>query len=216
LEVALLEHIGMTALRLDGTMSATEQEAAVLQFENDDNLKIIMETNRSGGLGRSFTPAGLVDHLTACWNPGLAAQCTDRVIRLPQKKVVYVYHLLARDLIEVRVFQVQQMKRSKAMNLLDPDPTMERECENVAKWKKHQFVELVICRYSHEESINKIDIRIVEYGTPDGQFETKRIVLCKTATQEVAQLSWGKFVVAHKHWSKEKEKLGNKMGKNQG
>jgi hypothetical protein len=107
------------------------------------------------------------------------------------------------------------MKRSKAMNLLDPDPTMERECEKVAKWKKHQFVELVICRYSHEENINKIDVRIVEYGTPDGQFETKRIVFCKTATQEeIAQLSWGEFVVTLKHWSKEKGKLGNIMGKN--
>jgi len=143
LVVALLEKLKIASLRFDGTMSQVEIATSVADFEKAEGSPILLITNRSGGLGRSFTDAGLVIHLTPCWNPGLTAQCTDRVIRTPQEKTVYVYHMIASKSIECRVLDIQYEKRGKAVNILDLDPVTEKECRKVAGWQKADLVGLV-------------------------------------------------------------------------
>ncbi|CAN9141033.1 unnamed protein product [Alternaria alternata] len=144
LVVALLEKLKIASLRFDGTMSQVEIATSVADFEKAEGSPILLITNRSGGLGRSFTDAGLVIHLTPCWNPGLTAQCTDRVIRTPQEKTVYVYHMIASKSIECRVLDIQYEKRGKAVNILDLDPVTEKECRKVAGWQKADLVGLMM------------------------------------------------------------------------
>jgi SNF2 family DNA or RNA helicase len=143
LDVALLEELGITALRFDGTRKSEEKTATVSQFESDKTSTVLLVTNKSGGVGLSFTDAGLVIHLTPGWNPASVAQCTDRVIRYPQKKTVYVYHMFAHDSIEERVSAIQYEKRGKTSNIFEPDKVMMDHCTKVVQWKKHQFTELV-------------------------------------------------------------------------
>jgi hypothetical protein len=64
LAVALHES-GLEVLRFDGTVDSKDRETVVQKFEEDhDEARVLLVTSRSGGLGRSFTPADRVIHHT--------------------------------------------------------------------------------------------------------------------------------------------------------
>jgi hypothetical protein len=143
LAVALREN-GMDVLRFDGTVNSKDREIVVQRFENDDDdARVLLVTSRSGGLGRSFTPADKVIHLTPCWNPAMTDQMTDRAIRFPQQRVVHVDHMYAPSSIETRVLELQGVKQGKAKNLLDPDDYMQGKIEEVRRWRKRDLILLV-------------------------------------------------------------------------
>jgi SNF2 family DNA or RNA helicase len=143
LAVALHES-GLEVLRFDGTVDSKDRETVVQKFEEDhDEARVLLVTSRSGGLGRSFTPADRVIHLTPCWNPALAEQATDCVIRLPQKRVVHVDYMYAPTSIEARVLELQTIKQGKARNLLDPDDDVCAMIEQVRLWRREDFMDLV-------------------------------------------------------------------------
>jgi SWI/SNF-related matrix-associated actin-dependent regulator of chromatin subfamily A3 len=131
LSVALLESGYGHLLRFDGSVGLAERDQTVRAFQNDQKHRILLVTNRSGGPGRSSTAANAVMHLTPYYNPGLTMQCTNSVIRDPQKKTVYVYYLHAEDLIELRVLEIQRRKQGKAVNQFDSDEVMTKEIDKV-------------------------------------------------------------------------------------
>ncbi|KAH9881076.1 hypothetical protein J1614_001569 [Plenodomus biglobosus] len=143
LSVALDESGFEKHLRFDGTVTDQERDERVAAFHDDPEQRILLITNRSGGLGRSFTAADCVIHLTPCYNPSLTEQCTDRVVRFPQTARVKVYHLYAHDSVEILILRLVRTKRAKYTDLLDPnEAVMAYVCE-VAKWPREEFEELM-------------------------------------------------------------------------
>ena len=139
LEVGLKESGYDDILRFDGTMDTQERKAVVHKFENEPQRHVLLITCRSGGLGRSFIPADCVIHLTPCYSPSLTRQCTDRVVRYPQEKDVYVHYLYANESIEVRVYDLRNQKQGKAAGLLDPDSEVLASIEEVRQWAQTDF-----------------------------------------------------------------------------
>lgn len=82
--------------------------------ENDENIRVLLLTTRSCGLGLNLSSADTVIFLEHDWNPFVDIQAMDRVHRLGQKNPVSVYRLLADAPIENRILSFQDLKSTLA------------------------------------------------------------------------------------------------------
>jgi SNF2 family DNA or RNA helicase len=135
---------GIECLRYDATLPDEERNSKAGVFSRPDSPRVLLITNRSGGVGLEFIAADGVIHLTPCWNPHLTKQCSDRAIRKGQDKVVTVYHLYTHDSIERKIVAVQKEKTEKASRLLDPSAYGELKMSEVGKWTLDTFEGRVI------------------------------------------------------------------------
>jgi SNF2 family DNA or RNA helicase len=69
---------------------------------------------RGGGPGLNLTEAEGVFLLDPWWNPAVEMQAIDRTHRIGQTRSVFANHLIARDTVEEKVFELQQTKRDLA------------------------------------------------------------------------------------------------------
>ena len=136
--------------RFDGTVKKKQRKQTEDSFNNDtdNSMKILLVTIRSGGVGRAFTGAGQVIHLSPCWNPGLVDQATERTIRHPQKKNVRVSYYFAEESVEWHIFTIQRQKRSKAIGALDPDAEVDKFIRRVHGWTEQSTADMASCSIS--------------------------------------------------------------------
>ena len=74
---------------------------------------------KAGGLGLNLTSCQYVLIYDPWWNSAAEQQAADRVYRIGQKKPVFVYHFIAKDTIEEKIYQLQQAKSKIASNILE-------------------------------------------------------------------------------------------------
>jgi SNF2 family DNA or RNA helicase len=90
------------------TMDRTERVNA---FQTLDSPAAFLATLRTGYAGITLHAAHTVFLLDPWWNPSVEAQAVDRLHRIGQRKTVWIYRLLAKDSVEEKVQQLQQIKR---------------------------------------------------------------------------------------------------------
>jgi SNF2 family DNA or RNA helicase len=65
----------------------------------------------AGGLVLNLTAAEHAFLLDPWWNPAVEAQAIDRAHRIGQTRPVFAYRLIARDIVEKRILELQAQKR---------------------------------------------------------------------------------------------------------
>ena len=98
-------------LRFDGSISTSQREQIVEQFQQRDDNDILLMGIRAGGTGITLTRANHVFHFDHWWNPATVDQGSARVHRIGQKRLVFIHSLYARGTIEERIDEILNRKR---------------------------------------------------------------------------------------------------------
>jgi SNF2 family DNA or RNA helicase len=92
-----------------GTNSIEDREQNVENFKYA-NTDILLASSRVASEGLNLTEANNVIFLNRWWNPSSNNQARDRVNRLGQKRLVYIYNLYCIDTIEQRLLEILETK----------------------------------------------------------------------------------------------------------
>ena len=88
------------------------------KFNNEDRVKVMLISIKSGGTGLNLVGADIVIHLDPWWNFAVEEQATDRAYRIGQTKPITVYKLIAHDSIEEKVIALQEQKRQASSDVV--------------------------------------------------------------------------------------------------
>ncbi|XP_009887137.1 PREDICTED: lymphoid-specific helicase [Charadrius vociferus] len=97
--------------RLDGSMSYSEREENMHQFNTDPEVFVFLVSTRAGGLGINLTAADTVIIYDSDWNPQSDLQAQDRCHRIGQTKPVVVYRLVTANTIDQKIVERAAAKR---------------------------------------------------------------------------------------------------------
>lgn len=114
IEIAL-ENNGLQGyVRLDGTMTLKQRNAALGAFATDESITILLATLGAGGVGLNLTSASKVYIMESQYNPAAVAQAVDRVHRLGQTREVTTVQFMMKDSIEERITELAERKQKLA------------------------------------------------------------------------------------------------------
>ncbi|POI25179.1 hypothetical protein CIB84_011071 [Bambusicola thoracicus] len=102
---------GFKFSRLDGSMSYSDREENMHQFNNDPEVFLFLVSTRAGGLGINLTAADTVIIYDSDWNPQSDLQAQDRCHRIGQTKPVVVYRLVTANTIDQKIVERAAAKR---------------------------------------------------------------------------------------------------------
>lgn len=112
-----LEETGISSLIFTG--ETRNPEYVLDKFQNDESVTALLTTYQKGGTGLNLTAASYVIHAEQWYNPQLIDQATARAHRSGQTKPVTSYHLLLKDSIDEKIFNLAKKKRDVANGTLD-------------------------------------------------------------------------------------------------
>lgn len=124
---ALMKEFASEAVKVDGSVSATKRDEAVVAFQEDPNVKLFVGNIQAAGTGLTLTAASAVAFLELPWTIGELAQAEDRCHRIGQKDAVNVYYLLADNTIEMEIAQLLDEKKAVLNAVLDGKKVEETE-----------------------------------------------------------------------------------------
>lgn len=120
-----LDNLGMTYEYLDGR--TRKRQDRVDRFQNDADCKLFLISLKAGGLGLNLTAADYVFLLDPWWNPAVESQAIDRAHRIGQTRPVFAYRLIARNTVEEKVLELQNVKRDLADAIINADNSLIRD-----------------------------------------------------------------------------------------
>lgn len=97
-------------LKMDGTVSVSQRQSLIKNFNDDSSYLVFLATTRVGGLGVNLTGADRVIIYDPDWNPATDTQAKERAWRIGQLRNVTVYRLLSVGTIEEKIYQRQVFK----------------------------------------------------------------------------------------------------------
>ncbi|MCX6702707.1 MAG: DEAD/DEAH box helicase [Candidatus Wolfebacteria bacterium] len=103
----------------DGSLSDSNRDKIIDEFQNKDDCKILLMSVKAGGLGLTLTRANFVFHFDLWWNPAVAAQAEGRAHRIGQKKTVYVTSLFTINTIEEKIQTLLKRKKELFDRVID-------------------------------------------------------------------------------------------------
>ena len=112
-----LEEADISSLIFTGETKNPDQ--VLDKFQNDDSVTALLTTYQKGGTGLNLTAASYVIHAEQWYNPQLTDQATARAHRSGQTKPVTSYHLLLKDSIDEKIYNLAKKKRDVANGTLD-------------------------------------------------------------------------------------------------
>ncbi|KAF2832307.1 hypothetical protein CC86DRAFT_366141 [Ophiobolus disseminans] len=107
---------GLKFTRIDGSMSATQRDAALEALDSDVETTIMLASLAVCSVGLNLVAANQVIMADSWWAPAIEDQAVDRVHRLGQKRETKVFRLVVEGSVEERVLDIQEEKR-KLMGL---------------------------------------------------------------------------------------------------
>ncbi|WP_309401083.1 DEAD/DEAH box helicase [Cerasicoccus maritimus] len=93
------------------TGKTIDRQKPVAEFQKQKGPGIFLVSLRAGGSGITLHAADYVFLLDPWWNPAVEAQAIDRVHRIGQKRVVFVYRMITSGTIEQRIQKLKAEKR---------------------------------------------------------------------------------------------------------
>ncbi|KAI0436417.1 hypothetical protein F4803DRAFT_566867 [Xylaria telfairii] len=91
---------GVRCVRIDGSLSLMNREKVLQEFNEDQEIKVILVTISCGGVGLDLTAASRAHLLEPQWNPAVEDQALARVHRMGQRRPVITMRYLMKDSIE--------------------------------------------------------------------------------------------------------------------
>lgn len=99
-------------LTYHGSLTSSQREEVLKQFQEDNSAKIMLISLMAGGLGLTLTAASYVTHFDSWWNPAIMSQAEDRTHRIGQKKTVFVTSLITQNTVEERIQRILEEKQT--------------------------------------------------------------------------------------------------------
>jgi SWI/SNF-related matrix-associated actin-dependent regulator of chromatin subfamily A3 len=109
-----LEEADMKYTRIDGSMSATQRDAAMTTLEQNPECRIMLASQAVCSVGLNLVAADTVILADSWWAPAIEDQAVDRVHRLGQTRPCTVWRLVVEGSVEERVIDIQAEKRKLA------------------------------------------------------------------------------------------------------
>lgn len=106
----ILELIGVTYRRLDGSTQVTDRQSIVDTFNNDTSIFACLLSTRAGGQGLNLTGADTVVIHDMDFNPQIDRQAEDRCHRIGQTKPVTIYRLVTKGTVDENVYEIAKRK----------------------------------------------------------------------------------------------------------
>ena len=107
-------------VKMTGKESKAQRHAAVEQFQNDKNCRVIVANIITGGEGITLTRASTVCFVEQSYVPSQLTQGEDRLHRIGQASSVLVLYLVFDGSLDQRMAEVLVEKASAASAALDP------------------------------------------------------------------------------------------------
>ena len=116
----------------------TENRKEVVEnFNTNPNIKVLLMTLKTGGVGLNLTSADTVYIFEPWWNKAAENQAVDRLHRIGQTKDVTCYSVITKDTIEQKMQELQRIKSDLFEEILSTQG-------NVAKILSAENVEYLI------------------------------------------------------------------------
>uniref|UniRef100_A0A2P2KRH0 ATP binding protein n=1 Tax=Rhizophora mucronata TaxID=61149 RepID=A0A2P2KRH0_RHIMU len=106
----MLDIIGLTYRRLDGSTQVTDRQTIVDAFNNDASIFACLLSTRAGGQGLNLTGADTVVIHDMDFNPQIDRQAEDRCHRIGQTKPVTIYRLVTKGTVDENVYEIAKRK----------------------------------------------------------------------------------------------------------
>ncbi|MBQ9244010.1 MAG: DEAD/DEAH box helicase [Proteobacteria bacterium] len=104
---------------LHGSLSATQRDALVSDFQSEHGAPVFILSLKAGGTGLNLTAATHVFHFDRWWNPAVEDQATDRAYRIGQEKNVQVHKFLTLGTLEEKIDAMLEEKKSLSDSIVD-------------------------------------------------------------------------------------------------
>jgi SWI/SNF-related matrix-associated actin-dependent regulator of chromatin subfamily A3 len=106
-----ISEAGYKHTRIDGTMPASQRDAAMHALDSDPECRILLASLSVCSVGLNLVAADTVILADSWWAPAIEDQAVDRVHRLGQTRPTTVWRLVMENSIEERVLEIQKEKR---------------------------------------------------------------------------------------------------------
>ncbi|CAO3631073.1 unnamed protein product [Cunninghamella blakesleeana] len=116
-----LSKAGFQCIRLDGTMSPQQRDAAIQYFTSEPKVTVFLISLKAGGVALNLTEASRVFICDPWWNPAAELQAMDRIHRLGQHRPIRITRLIIENSIESRIIQLQEKKTALVNSTIDKD-----------------------------------------------------------------------------------------------
>lgn len=113
-----LRTAGISFLRIDGQTPANQRQQRVDQFQQKDEISVMLISLKAGNAGLNLTAADYVFLIDPWWNTAVEQQAIDRTHRIGQQRNVFAYRLICKNTIEEKILQLQARKKQLASDLV--------------------------------------------------------------------------------------------------
>lgn len=115
----MLEDMGVSHLRIDGSTKVEARQNATRYFNETDHYMAFLISTRAGGLGLNLQGANRVIIYDFGFNPSWEEQAIGRAYRLGQKKPVFVYRFRAGGTFEEAMYNKSIFKTQLFSRVVD-------------------------------------------------------------------------------------------------
>ena len=97
-------------VRVDGSHSSNERTELLNEFRTARDPVVLLISVKVGGVAINLVESNLVIMCDPWWNPAIDMQAVERLYRIGQKREVFAYRIFARESIEDRMIELQNIK----------------------------------------------------------------------------------------------------------
>jgi DNA repair protein RAD16 len=106
-----LKQVGISCVVFRGGMTMQARQDALVAFNTEPSLKVILISLKAGGEGLNLQIANHVFLMDPWWNPACEMQAIQRAHRIGQTREVRAVRFITTDTIEDKIVQLQEKKR---------------------------------------------------------------------------------------------------------
>jgi non-specific serine/threonine protein kinase len=117
---------------LTGDQSGNQRQAAIEQFDRDQQTQAFLISMKAGGTGLNLTAADYVFILDPWWNPTAEQQAIARAHRIGQEQHVIAIKFITKDSIEEKILKLQEKKLQLAEDIISGSSTASFSREDLA------------------------------------------------------------------------------------
>lgn len=97
--------------KLLGYMSMVSRNNILYNFNNDNQLRVLLISLKAGGEGLNLQVANRIFIVDPWWNPAAELQAIQRAHRIGQTKTVYAIRFIIENTVEEKIIQLQNKKQ---------------------------------------------------------------------------------------------------------
>jgi SWI/SNF-related matrix-associated actin-dependent regulator 1 of chromatin subfamily A len=129
----IVEHFGKAAVKVDGSMSKTERQHSVDEFQDNPKVKVFVGNIKAAGVGLTLTAGEAVVMNDLSFLPSDHAQAEDRAYRYGQKNNVLVYYPIFENTIEGIIYDILNNKKQVIATVMGDNQNSGDVAEEILK-----------------------------------------------------------------------------------